>query len=79
MSASLIFFSFGFCCFFGDSLNEACDLDACFCFFDGGEGGEAGEPGDGGEAAVDGCQGDNDAGECSGTACGDGGLVLGAL
>ena len=53
MSASLIFFSFGFCCFFGDSLNEACDLDACFCFFGGGEGGEAGEPGDGGEAAVD--------------------------
>ena len=55
-SAFLIFFSFGFCYFFGDSLNEACDLNACFCFFGSGEGGEAGELGDDGEVAVDGCQ-----------------------
>ena len=38
-----------------------------------------GGPGDGGEAGVDDCPGDKCEGECSGSALGDGGLMLGAL
>ena len=65
-----------FCYFFGDSLNDACDIDAYFCFFGSGEGGEQG---DGGELGVNGCPGDNGEGECSSAARGDGGLMLCAL
>ena len=69
-------FLFGFCCFFGGFLNDACNFDAYFCFFASGTGGELG---DGGEAGVDSCPGDDGEGECSSAARGDGGLMLGAL
>ena len=63
-------FFFGFCSFFGGSINDACDLETYFCFFSGGGGGELG---DGGEARVDGYPRDNGEGECSGAAREDGG------
>ena len=52
-------------------MNDACDLDAYFCFFGGGGGG--GDLGDCSEAGVDGCTEDNGAGECSGAGRIDGG------
>ena len=61
---------FFFGCFFGGSLNDACNFDAYFCFFGASRGGE---PGDCGEVGVDGCLGDNGAKECSGAGRGDGG------
>ena len=66
-------------CIFGGTLDEwLVDLDACFCFFGGGRGGEAGA-GDASEAGVNGCLGDDGERECSDAARRDGGLMLGAL